>query len=269
MLLPIKISRIISAKDQWTEVLACAENPDIRIIISNTTEAGLQLSPDDNPHDAPPVSFPAKLLAVLFRRYVHTNGNSDSGFVILPTELVPGNGDLLKQFVLQLADKFFAGQTGFVQWIINCNTFCNTLVDRIVPGALPETQHRLMEEQLGYSDDLMIMSESYSLWAIERQDERIDELLSFASPNPGIVICKNIFKYLELKLRLLNGTHTMVCGLAMKCGFETVKEAMANSEFSHFVKALAEEEFAPCVTGDAINIEEAVSTIFLDIRANQ
>jgi tagaturonate reductase len=128
-----------------------------------------------------------------------------------------------------------------------------------VPGALPETQHRLMEEQLGYSDDLMIMSESYSLWAIERQDERIDELLSFASPNPGIVICKNIFKYLELKLRLLNGTHTMVCGLAMKCGFETVKEAMANSEFSHFVKALAEEEFAPCVTGDAINIEEAVS----------
>jgi len=256
------ISRILSAKDQWDEVLACAENPEIRVIISNTTEAGLQLSPDDDPNDAPPRSFPAKLVAVLYHRYRHTNGNKDSGFVILPTELVSGNGGVLKGMVMHLANKFYAGQPAFLEWLAECNTICNTLVDRIVPGALPAAEHAEMEARLGYSDDLMIMSEAYSLWAIERQDGAIDALLSFASVNPEVVLCNDIHRYKELKLRLLNGTHTMVCALAIHSGFVTVKEAMADEGFNQFIKAITANEIARSVADEKISYEDAL--VFAD-----
>ena len=256
------ISRILSAKDQWDEVLACAENPEIRVVISNTTEAGLQLSPDDNPNDAPPRSFPAKLVAVLYHRYKHTNGSKDSGFVILPTELVSGNGGVLKGMVMQIANQFYADQPAFLEWLVECNTICNTLVDRIVPGALPAAEHAEMEAKLGYSDDLMIMSEAYSLWAIERQDEAIDDLLSFASVNPEVVLCKDIHRYKELKLRLLNGTHTMVCALAIHSGFITVKEAMADEGFNQFIKAITANELARSVADEKISYEDAL--VFAD-----
>ncbi len=256
------ISRLLSAKDQWDEVLACAENPDIRVIISNTTEAGLQLSPDDNPHDAPPRSFPAKLLAVLHHRFTHTKGNRQSGFVILPTELVSGNGGVLKGMVMHLANTFYGDQPAFLEWLAKSNVICNTLVDRIVPGTLPAAEHKEMEAVLGYSDDLMIMSEAYSLWAIERQDEAIDALLSFASVNPEVVLCKDIHRYKELKLRLLNGTHTMVCAIAIHSGFVTVKEAMADVGFNQFIKAITANEIARSVADEKISYEDAL--VFAD-----
>jgi tagaturonate reductase len=253
------ISRILSAKDQWDEVLACAENPDIRVIISNTTEAGLQLSPDDNPNDAPPRSFPAKLLAVLHHRFSHTGGDKNSGFVILPTELVSGNGGVLKGMLLQLANTFYADQPAFLDWLVQCNVICNTLVDRIVPGALPAAEHAEMEAKLGYTDSLMIMSEAYSLWAIEREDETIDSLLSFATVNPEVVLCMDIHRFKELKLRLLNGTHTMVCALAIHSGFVTVKEAMADEGFNAFIKALTSEEIARSVVDEKISYDDTLT----------
>jgi tagaturonate reductase len=253
------ISRILSAKDQWDEVLACAENPDIRVIISNTTEAGLQLSPDDNPNDAPPRSFPAKLLALLYHRFTHTSGDKHSGFVILPTELVSGNGGVLKGMLLHLANTFYADQPAFLDWVVQCNVICNTLVDRIVPGALPAAEYAEMEATLGYSDSLMIMSEAYSLWAIEREDEAIDSLLSFSTVNPEVVLCRDIHRFKELKLRLLNGTHTMVCALAIHYGFVTVKEAMADEDFNVFIKALTTEEIARSVVDDKISYEDALT----------
>ncbi len=253
------VSRILSAKEQWDEILTCAENPEIRVIISNTTEAGLQLSPDDNPNDGPPRSFPAKLLALLHHRFLHTGGSEESGFVILPTELVSGNGEVLKGMLVQLANQFYGDQPAFLDWLTRCNTICNTLVDRIVPGALPAGEHKVMESELGYTDDLMIMSEAYSLWAIERKDEAIDELISFATVNAEVVLCKDIHRYKELKLRLLNGTHTMVCALAIQCGFVTVKEAMADQDFYKFIKDLTDEEMARSVADSKISYEDALS----------
>src|SRR5688572_726770 len=81
------ISRVLSARSQWSEVLACAANPHLEIIISNTTEVGIVLVEDDDIKGNPPASFPGKLLAFLYERYKVFNADINKGLVIVPTEL--------------------------------------------------------------------------------------------------------------------------------------------------------------------------------------
>ena len=85
------ISRVLSAKSQWETILACAKKPELQIILSNTTEVGIQLVQDDI-SDTPPTSFPGKLLAFLYARFKAFGGSQESGLVIVPTELIPDNG---------------------------------------------------------------------------------------------------------------------------------------------------------------------------------
>ncbi len=231
------ISRVLSARSQWSDILQCARNPDMEVVISNTTEVGIQLV-EEKIDQAPPASFPAKLLAFLYERYKTFNGDADKGLVVIPTELIVGNGDTLKNIVLQLA-VYNQLEDAFVQWLRENNRFCNSLVDRIVPG-------KPQDEQLSYEDQLVIMCEPYRLWAIEG-DEKVKEVLSFSGADSGVIIAEDIEVYRELKLRLLNGTHTLSCGLAFLSGFTTVKDAMADNNFSSFVKALMLEEIAPAI----------------------
>jgi tagaturonate reductase len=115
-----------------------------------------------------------------------------------------------------------------------------------------------MERRLGYRDELMIMSEPYRLWAIETSRARTKQILSFSEVNSGVVITPDISKFRELKLRLLNGTHTFACALALLSGFATVKEAMQDENFSRFVSALMLQEIAPLVSREeGITTEEA------------
>jgi len=227
------ISRVLSAKNEWDQVLACAHNAEMQIIISNTTEVGITLVEDDV-HAKPPQSFPGKLLAFLLERYKAFNGSVESGMVIIPTELITENGNKLRSIVLELAamNKL---DNDFVKWVETANDFCNSLVDRIVPGKLPELDRIATEKKLGYTDELMILSECFRLWAIESDSNRVRNILSFTSADDGAVIAPDIEKFRELKLRLLNGTHTFSCGLAYLAGFTTVREAMSNEYMSAFV----------------------------------
>lgn len=250
------ISRVLSAAAEWEEVLACAENPDMEIIISNTTEVGITLT-DDNVHAAPPKSFPGKLLAFLLRRYEHFNGDLRKGMVIIPTELITDNGKKLKDIVLELAARNQL-DNGFITWLSKANSFCSSLVDRIVPGALPAAAQAATEKELGYKDDLMIMSEVYSLWAIEADDPGVNEILSFAKADSGVVIAPDINVFRELKLRLLNGTHTLSCGLAVLAGFDTVKNAMDDLTMEAFIGSLMKSEIVPAITDIYIREDAAL-----------
>jgi tagaturonate reductase len=116
-----------------------------------------------------------------------------------------------------------------------------------------------MEEQSGYKDELMIMSEVYRLWAIESAEKKVTEILSFSKADSGVVIAPDIEVYRELKLRLLNGAHTFSCGLAHLAGFATVKDAMNDAGFSAFINKLVMEEIAPSITSGAIKINDATS----------
>jgi tagaturonate reductase len=236
------ISRVLSAGNDWDEILKVATSPDLQIVISNTTEVGIQLVKEDVTGKTPS-SFPGKLLAVLYERYKAFNGSPESGLIIIPTELIVDNGKKLEAIVLELAHLNDL-EYQFIDWLENHNTFCNSLVDRIVPGR-PSKENDL-DAQRGYTDELDIMSETYSLWAIEG-DEKVAEALSFSKADKGIVITPDIELFRELKLRLLNGAHTLSCAFAIISGFTTVKQAMDNNHFLKFISQLAFKEIIPAI----------------------
>jgi tagaturonate reductase len=250
------VSRVLSANEDWEEILKCAADPAMQIIISNTTEVGITLVESDA-QAAKPVSFPGRLLFFLWERFRVFNGSSESGMVILPTELIVDNGTKLKEIVLKLA-KLKGVSADFLQWLTNSNDFCNSLVDCIVPGKLPSAEQADTEKKLGYGDELMIMSEPYRLWAIETSNNRTKNILSFSRSDSSVILAPDINKFRELKLRLLNATHTLSCGLAHLSGFTTVKEAMRDEVFVLFVTNLMKEEIIPLVAQNDITTEEAV-----------
>ncbi|MDN3654809.1 tagaturonate reductase [Ferruginibacter paludis] len=244
------VNRVLSAATDWQLVLECAANPELAVIISNTTEIGIELVKEPVSSN-PPVSYPAKLLAFLYERFKVFGGSVQSGFVIIPTELISDNGNKLKAIVQELAE-WNELDKKFINWLLACNQFCNSLVDRIVPGLPDAGKKAALEQELGYQDDLLIMSEVYSLWAIEG-NEQVKSVLSFAAADPGVVIADDITVFKELKLRLLNGTHTLSCGVAFLAGFTTVKEAMNDAILSQYIKQLMLEEIAVAIP---FNVEE-------------
>jgi tagaturonate reductase len=249
------VSRILAATIQWEAVLDCAANPELSVIISNTTEIGIAMPAGDEGHH-PPASFPGKLLAFLHRRYEVFKGDPARGLVIIPTELLPDNGKLLQEILVAMSLRLQLGDH-FIQWLTKSNIFCNSLVDRIVPGALPVHEKAAVESALGYQDECMIMSEPYRLWAIESSSPKIHDVLSFSSADPGVAIAPDIRKFLELKLRLLNGPHTLGCGLAHMSGFSTVREAMSDRDFLDFLKGLMQTEIIPSITNKELGVQEA------------
>ena len=93
------ISRVLSAMEQWDDIMHTAGNPDLQIVISNTTEVGIQLV-EESIFQKPPASFPAKLLAILYERYKIFKGSPKAGLVIIPTELLTDNGKKLKFIII-------------------------------------------------------------------------------------------------------------------------------------------------------------------------
>lgn len=249
------ISRVVSAAENWNEILECAANPSLQVIISNTTEVGIVLM-DDDIHASPPISFPGKLLSFLFRRYSNFNGSHDAGLVILPTELISDNGSKLFNILIELAHKNNLNNQ-FIDWLKDSNYCCNTLVDRIVPGKMSDDDIKKSQQALGYQDELMIMAEPFSLWAIESESPRVKEILSFVDSDNGCFIVPDIEKFKELKLRLLNATHTFSCGLSFLANFELVRSTMKDALMNSFISQLSQKEIVSAITSSSINEVEA------------
>jgi tagaturonate reductase len=242
------ISRVLNATDHWNEVLDCAHIRDLQIIISYTTELGLQLIPEDI-RQHPPKSYPGKLLAFLYERFHAFGGSAHSGMVIIPTELIPDNGRKLESIVLELAH-LNGLEEEFIEWLENHNCYCNSLADRIIPCQPDGEFLSSVEKELGYSDSYLVMSEDYGLWAIEG-DEQVKEILSFVQADKRVLIEPDIKEHFELKLRLLNGTHSLSCGVAFFSGCETVKQAMDDKTISSFINELMLEEIASALPYEA------------------
>lgn len=249
------ISRVLSAANEWVEVLALATSEDLQVVTSNTTEVGIAFL-EENIFIGTPASFPGKLLAVLHARHIHFNGDAAKGLVIVPAELIEQNGTKLKGVLNQLA-QYNNLNASFIQWMNDANPVCNTLVDRIVPGKLSAADQHAKELALGYADDLMIMSEPFGLWAIESADQRVVDVLGFCDAAKGCMVVPSIEKFKELKLRMLNATHSFSCGVSLLAGKELVKDSMEDPTLKAYVERLTLGEIASAIAGEKISAEEA------------
>ena len=236
------ISRALNPYTDWQGYLSCAENPDLRIVVSNTTEAGIVYEKETFIKGQPLRSFPAKLAAFLFHRFNFFDGDPQKGMLILPCELIDKNGRKLKELILQYIDQWQL-PVRFKEWVDEHNHFFNTLVDRIVTG-YPHDEIDRLYETLGYQDRLLDTGEIFHLWVIEG-DSRFKTELPFNRLGLNVVWTTDLSPYRERKVRVLNGTHTMTVAVACLCGLETVKEAVEDPLVGQFIHKGIFDEILP------------------------
>ncbi|GAA4934222.1 tagaturonate reductase [Algibacter agarivorans] len=227
------IQRSINPYENYNDYLANAENPDLRFVISNTTEAGISYNENDRLDDTPPQSFPAKLTALLHKRFQTFGGASDKGLIVIPCELIDRNGDNLKRIILQYASDWNLGDD-FKTWINDDNIFCNTLVDRIVPG-YPKDKMEAITKELGYKDNLVVEGEQFHLWVIEGPKSVKDEFPSEAC-GLNVVFTDNMEPYRTRKVRILNGAHTALVPVGYLYGIDRVRESLEDPIVGSFLK---------------------------------
>lgn len=236
------ISRGINPYKDFDKYLKLAENPDMRFIVSNTTEAGIVYSKDDKLNMKPPKTFPGKLTALLYHRF-KTFGNDESkGFIILPCELIDRNGDNLKKCVLQYCDLWNLGKD-FISWINTAHVFCNTLVDRIVPGFPAETAKEL-EAIANYEDKIVVEGEPFHLWVIEGPEWIQNEIPSNKA-DLNVLFVNDMSPYRTRKVRILNGAHTVLTPIAYLSGIETVREGVEHPLVGRFLNQTLTSEIIP------------------------
>jgi tagaturonate reductase len=236
------IQRGINPYENHTDYLAVAENPDLRFMISNTTEAGISYNADDQLEDAPQSSFPGKLTALLYKRFQTFGGASDKGLILIPCELIDNNGENLKRIILQYADDWKLGAE-FVEWINEDNIFCNTLVDRIVPG-YPRDKMDAITEELGYKDNLVVEGEQFHLWVIEGPAS-VKEEIPAEMCGLNIVFTDNQEPYRTRKVRILNGAHTSLVPVGYLYGIDKVRESLEDEVVGKFLKDAIFNEICP------------------------
>ncbi len=245
------ISRGVDPYTDYAEYLKLAHNPDMRVIISNTTEAGIEYLGTESFDDAPPKSFPAKLTRLLYERF----DAGLAGFIILSCELIDNNGKELLDCVLKYA-KLWNLSGEFVQWVQKENHFCNTLVDRICTG-YPKDEAEELTAFLGEEDKLMNTAEIFHLWVIEGDFEQ-EFPLKAAGVN--VIWTPDVKPYKKRKVRILNGAHTSMVPAARLYGLSTVKECLDDVTVRAFLDKTLSEEIIPTLgnTEEDITFGKAV-----------
>lgn len=236
------ISEFVDPYADYASYLKLAEIETLELMISNTTEAGIVLDESDSIVATPPTTFPGKVLAFLYHRYRHFNGDTSKGLYIVPCELIDNNGDELYRCVKRLAE-IHKLEEGFMTWLEEANTFTNTLVDRIVPG-YPVKRVEEFTNQFGYIDNNMVLGEVFHLWVIEDRNG-ISSVLKGEEAGLNILFIKDIQPYKIRKVRILNGLHTLMVPVAYLNGIDTVGETMNNELMLSYLNKTVEDEMIP------------------------
>ncbi len=263
------VSRCVDPYEDFDSLLEIARSEDLKIIISNTTEAGIAFSENDKFHDTPPASYPGKLTRFLFERFSHFKGSDESVLYLLPVELIDNNGTELKKCVKQLADLWNLGEE-FSDWLDKCS-FSNTLVDRIVTG-YPKKDIEEFYNKLGYTDPLLDTAEPFFFWAIEDK-VGLKDIFPADKSGLGAVFCPDISGYKMRKVRILNGAHTVSVLGAFLGGFDIVRDMMNDEAFNNFIITTLKEEVIPYIPlpekekeAFALSVLERFNNPFIDHR---
>lgn len=233
------ISRALNPYTEFGAFLKLAEQPEMRFVISNTTEAGIVFDPSCKPEDAPAASYPGKLTQLLYHRYKTFNGDSDKGLLVFPCELIFLNGHKLKETIYQYIDLWNLGE-GFKTWFTEACGVYATLVDRIVPG-FPKKDIDSIKEKLGYNDNLVVQAEIFHLWVIEAPQSVADE---FPADRAGlnVLFVPSEEPYHQRKVTLLNGPHTVLAPVSFLSGVDIVRDACRHEVLGKYIRRVMFDE---------------------------
>lgn len=240
------ITRGLNPYTQLDEYKALIDSPELRFIISNTTEAGIALDEKDRLDMKLQNSFPGKMTALLYQRYQTFKGDSSKGLIIICCELIDRNAYFLKKYILKHAENWKL-EPEFLIWLNNSCTFCNSLVDRIVPG-FPKDEIDAIQHELGYEDNLVVVGEYFHLWVIEGPDW-VEKEFPAIKAGLDVKFVKDMKRFREQKVQVLNGCHTGSYAVSFLSGMETVREAFENLEVGHFMQEMVYDEVLPVLDG--------------------
>jgi len=233
------ISRALNPYTEYHSYLKLAEQPEMRFVISNTTEAGIVFDPNCQLNDTPPSSYPAKLTQLLYHRFKTFNGDKSKGWIIFPCELIFLNGHKLKEIIYKYIDLWELGEA-FKNWFTeSCGVYA-TLVDRIVPG-FPRKDIDSIKEKLQYNDNLVVQAEVFHLWVIEAPQTVAEE---FPADKAGlnVLFVPSEEPYHQRKVTLLNGPHTVLAPVAYLSGVDIVRDACQHEVLGRYVRKVMFEE---------------------------
>ncbi len=238
------VKSAISPFEEEDRYLALARDPELKLIISNTTEAGICFNPEDGFEDLAAMTFPGKLTKFLLERF---NAGLD-GVYLLPVELIENNADALYRCVNAYIDLWDLPES-FREWNDAGNFYCNTLVDRIVSGYPREAALKAhLFEQIGQPDELVSVAEPFGLWAVEKKGD-IARYIAEGVHNIEVVLTEDIAYYKKRKVRVLNGSHTNLVSAGLCLGKETVYDFMEDPALCAFFQNTL-EEIIPFVSED-------------------
>ena len=233
---------------------ALAKDPELKIIVSNTTEAGICYNGDDKMDGFENITYPAKLTKFLYERF---NAGLD-GVYLMPVELIDNNADALSACVEKYIELWNLPEA-FKKWNKECNFYCNTLVDRIVSGYPRDEETKAhLEKLIGEKDELVSVGEPFGLWAVENKGD-IGAYIKDGVHNIEVVLTNDIGYYKKRKVRVLNGSHTNLVPTGLFLGAVTVYDCMKDEKLLVFVENTLKEEINPFVSADI-----AATTVFAD-----
>lgn len=255
------VERCLSPYDDPDGFWTLAELPDVRFVVSNTTEAGIALTGGEALGDRPCASFPGKLTQWLYARWKHFGGDPEKGVTVLPVELIDDNAGTLRRYVLELCGKWRL-EAAFEAWLETACRFHNTLVDRIVTGYPADAA--AVCERLGYQDALLDVCEPFALWVIECNEEDAERLtreLPLQKAGLPVVLTRDLTPYHERKVRLLNGAHTSSVLAAYLAGEDIVRGMMHNPLLRAYLDRAVYGELAPTVALPAADVKAFADSV--------
>lgn len=256
------VEKAVAAVEEYEDFMELARLESLEIVISNTTEAGIAFDKSDRFDMTPPSAYPGKLTKFLYERYVHFNGATDRGLMILPVELIEDNGKKLKSCVMEYASLWNLPEE-FVEWLNSACLFCSTLVDRIVTG-YPRGggEAQAICEKLGYEDTLITIGEPFALWVIETTDAaRAARMFNLPAAGLPVIFTDNMKPYRDRKVRILNGAHTSFVPAAYLSGQDIVRDCMNDDTIRSFIDACVYDEISPTVNLPREEVKEFADSV--------
>ncbi|MDR0749689.1 MAG: tagaturonate reductase [Tannerellaceae bacterium] len=257
------ITRGINPYRQFEQYLSLAENPDMRFVISNTTEAGIAFNPSCRLNDRPAASYPGKLVQLLYHRFSVFGGDPAKGWIIFPCELIFHNGKELKECINRYIALWELGAE-FQRWVDTACGVYSTLVDRIVPG-YPKDSAGEITGRIGLDDKLLVKAEVFHLWVIEAPQWVARE---FPASEAGlnVLFVADEAPYHQRKVTLLNGPHTVLSPIGYLSGLDTVRQCVEDETTGRYVHKVMYSELMPAVDLPPRELEQFARDVLCRFR---